>query len=144
MNSFGAKLRHERERRQIALRSIAETTKISFSLLDALERDDLSRWPSGIFRKSFIRSYAASIGVDPDAAWSDFLEAFPEGAEAGMPFTEAPKPASPKRVAIRLSVAWPPSLFGGRFAEWRKRWFGVQESGYKAAAIAAIMRGEKP
>ena len=65
MDSFGSRLRYERERRQIALKSIAESTKISVALLEGLERDDVSRWPSGIFRKSFIRSYAEAIGLPP-------------------------------------------------------------------------------
>ena len=55
-DSFGARLRQERERRQIPLKSIAEGTKIGISLLEGLERDDVSRWPSGIFRKSFVRA----------------------------------------------------------------------------------------
>ncbi len=64
MDSFGSRLRYERERRQIALKSIAESTKIGITLLEGLERDDVSRWPSGIFRKSFIRSYAEAIGSE--------------------------------------------------------------------------------
>ena len=46
---FGARLRQQRERQQIALTTIAEQTKISLSLLEALERDDVSHWPTGIF-----------------------------------------------------------------------------------------------
>ena len=38
MPSFGSRLRYERERRQIALKSIAESTKISVALLEGLER----------------------------------------------------------------------------------------------------------
>jgi cytoskeletal protein RodZ len=78
VESLGERLRRERERRHIDLRSIAENTKISFTLLEALERNDASRWPSGIFRKSFVRSYAAAIGVDPDATAREFLERFPD------------------------------------------------------------------
>src|SRR5207244_428953 len=52
--SFGRRLRRERERRQIALSSMAANSKISVSLFKDLERDDMSRWPPGIFRRSFI------------------------------------------------------------------------------------------
>jgi len=62
--TFGPRLRQERERRQISLASIASNTKISVSLLEALERDDVRRWPSGIFRRAFVRSYATAIGMD--------------------------------------------------------------------------------
>ena len=57
-DSFGARLRMQREERQIALTSIAEETKIKLALLDGLEKDDVSHWPSGIFRKAYLRTYA--------------------------------------------------------------------------------------
>ena len=75
MNStFGARLRSQREQQQISLTTIAERTKIKLSLLEALERDDLSHWPHGIFGRSYIRSYAQAIGLDPDATLREFAE----------------------------------------------------------------------
>jgi hypothetical protein len=75
---FGARLRHQRERRQIALASIAANTKVSLSLLEGLERDDVSRWPTGIFRRAFVRAYAHGIGLDPDVVIREFLERHPD------------------------------------------------------------------
>ena len=83
--SFGAGLRRERERRQIALSSIAANTKIGLGLLQALERDDLSRWPSGIFRRAFIRAYAEAAGLDPVAITQEFLERFPDETDDARP-----------------------------------------------------------
>jgi transcriptional regulator with XRE-family HTH domain len=79
--SFGARLRSERERQQIALRTIADRTKIKLSLLEALERDDVSQWPCGIFRRSHVRTYALAIGLEPDAVVREFLEIHPDPAE---------------------------------------------------------------
>jgi transcriptional regulator with XRE-family HTH domain len=76
--SLGRRLRRERERRQIALASIAQNSKISISLFQDLERDDVSRWPSGIYRRSFIRAYAKAIGLDADETMREFLERFPD------------------------------------------------------------------
>jgi hypothetical protein len=64
--TLGAYLRRERERRGLALRTISESTKVSVPLLEGLEADDLSRWPGGIFRRAFVRSYAQCVGLDPD------------------------------------------------------------------------------
>jgi hypothetical protein len=75
---FGARLRKQREDRQIDLSWIAEETKIKRSLLEALERDDVSRWPSGIFRRAYVRTYAHIIGLDPDVVLREFLEVHPE------------------------------------------------------------------
>src|SRR5262245_51097640 len=79
--SFGTRLRQRREEQHIALVTIAEQTKIKQSLLEALERDDISHWPTGIFRRAFIRAYALGIGLDPDVVVREFLEAFPEPVE---------------------------------------------------------------
>lgn len=64
--TLGTWLRHERERRGVTLLEISEQTKLSVPMLQGLENDDLSRWPGGIFRRAFARSYATAIGVDPD------------------------------------------------------------------------------
>src|SRR5262249_62344059 len=85
--TFGPRLRQERERRQISLTSIAANTKISQSLLEGLERDDVSRWPTGIFRRSFVRSYAEAIGLDPDEIMKEFSERFPDPSEPNPPST---------------------------------------------------------
>ncbi len=84
MDSFGGRLRYERERRQIALKSIAESTKIGITLLEGLERDDVSRWPSGIFRKSFVRSYAVAVGLDPERVLREFVERHPDPLEVDI------------------------------------------------------------
>ena len=95
--SLCARLRRERERRQIALSSISANTKISASLFEALERGDVSRWPSGIFRRSFIRAYAVAIGLDPDTVAREFLEQFPDPLDP-------PAPAAPSFPPARYSL----------------------------------------
>ena len=106
--TFGARLRLQRERREIALATIAEQTKIKFSLLEALERDDLSHWPLGIFGRSYIRAYAQAIGLDPTATVREFIERHPGSVEA--PATEltevhalTPEKAS-RRPPTRLGI----------------------------------------
>ena len=83
--SFGARLRQHRERQGIALVTIAEKTKIKQSLLVGLERDDLSQWPPGLFRRAYVRSYGQAIGLDPDTVVRDFLEHYPEPVEPVEP-----------------------------------------------------------
>jgi transcriptional regulator with XRE-family HTH domain len=80
--SFGARLRQQREARQIDLVAISEQTKIKLALLEALENGDVSHWPSGIFRRAYIRAYAQFIGLDPDVLLREFLEVHPDPADA--------------------------------------------------------------
>jgi len=127
--TFGSRLRRERERRRIALSSISANTKISVALFEALERDDVSRWPSGIFRRAFIRAYAEAIGLDADVLTRDFLERFPDPAEpAATPVADAAHPALASGEAVlRLTFADADAPFsGGRLlAEMRQRWAAV-------------------
>jgi transcriptional regulator with XRE-family HTH domain len=81
-DSFGARLRQQREARQIDLVAIAEQTKIKLALLEALENDDVSHWPSGIFRRAYIRAYAQFIGLDPDVLLREFLEVHADPGDA--------------------------------------------------------------
>lgn len=74
-------MRQRREEQGITLITIAEQTKIKFSLLEGLERDDVSHWPPGIFRRAYIRAYAHAIGLNPDVVVAEFLEVHPEPAE---------------------------------------------------------------
>ncbi len=76
MSDFGGKLRLARERRGISLRQIAASTKISVGALEALERNDISKLPGGIFSRAFVRSYAVEVGLDPDDTVREFLNRF--------------------------------------------------------------------
>jgi hypothetical protein len=98
--SFGARLRVQRERQQVALTTIAEQTKIKLSLLEGLERDDVSRWPEGIFRRAFVRAYARAIGLEPDVVVREFLERYPDSVEV-IPTVLASAPNSDGRSASR-------------------------------------------
>ena len=83
--SFGARLRQRREAQGIALETIAYETKIKLSLLQGLERDDVSHWPGGLFGRAFVRAYAKEVGLDPESAVADFLVAHGGPANGGDP-----------------------------------------------------------
>jgi cytoskeletal protein RodZ len=86
IGDFGGKLRAARERRGISLRQIANATKISVAVLEALERNDISRLPGGIFGRAFVRSYAVEVGLDPETTIQDFIAQFPaDSVTAGHP-----------------------------------------------------------
>ena len=91
--SLGTYLRAERERRGMALRTISENTKVSLPLLEGLESDDISRWPGGIFRRAFVRSYAESVGLDPDDVFKRFEQQHKLGPSDGSPLEGGLVPA---------------------------------------------------
>ena len=58
-------------------------------MLEALERNDISRLPGGIFGRAFVRSYAVEVGLDPEATIQDFMTTFPnDSVTAGHPTSE--------------------------------------------------------
>ncbi|MEO8098429.1 MAG: RodZ domain-containing protein [Acidobacteriota bacterium] len=65
MMSVGTVLRNERESQGLALHAIAEELCIMPGYLQAIEADDLAGLPGVFFYKSFVRQYAAALGVDP-------------------------------------------------------------------------------
>jgi transcriptional regulator with XRE-family HTH domain len=82
--AFGARLRSARERRGIPVKTLAETTKVAASLFEALERGDLSRWPKGIYKRSFFRSYVAAVGLPTESTVDEFLRLFPDEKPLGQ------------------------------------------------------------
>ena len=78
MDDLGSKLKHAREQLGLPLSDIANRTKISVTALEALERNDLSRLPGGIFGRAFVRAYAGELGLDPDRTVADFHVALEE------------------------------------------------------------------
>jgi cytoskeletal protein RodZ len=78
-DAFGPNLRRIRLQRGVTIEQIAERTNIAEDLLEGLERNDFSEWPTGIFARAYVRQYAYSIGIDPDATVDEFCREFPQG-----------------------------------------------------------------
>jgi cytoskeletal protein RodZ len=105
MSDFGSRMRHIREERGVSLRQIAQTTKLSVSALEALERNDVSRLPGGIFSRAFVRSYAAEIGADPEQTVRDFLSQFPhESVTGGSPYAASDERSQGRQFLARTMM----------------------------------------
>jgi len=116
--TFGGRLRQQREERQVTLTTISNKTKIKLALLEALESDDLSFWPKGLFGRAYLRDYATAVGLDPEALVSEFLSLYPEFAYVTPEVEEAEAAAradartGPKQIFRRFVS----SAFAGRSA----------------------------
>jgi cytoskeleton protein RodZ len=135
-HDFGGHLKQAREQRGVSLRTIADRTKISVLALEALERNDVSRLPGGIFTRAFVRAYAAEVGLDPEDTVRRFLARFPDQTTE----EETPKAyeANPNHIVVDerptigrawRRVAWAIPLllgvayfgFGGRLPLWGEK-----------------------
>jgi cytoskeleton protein RodZ len=88
--SVGERLRRARLDAGKTLDQVAAETKIQLWILEAIERDDFSRVPGGVFIRGYLTAVARAVGVHP----SEVLTAYsPETAPP--PVAPPPPPPSP-------------------------------------------------
>lgn len=75
----------------VRLEQIAEDSKISIRFLRAIENEEFEKLPGGVFTTSYLRQYAAAIGIEP----GELLEA----ARRIMPGDATSKPPESERAA---------------------------------------------
>lgn len=80
MGSFGDNLRRERELRGISLEEIAQHTKLSSRVLEAIEKNRFDLLPGGMFNRSFVLHYARYLGLDELQVAADFDTAIGESS----------------------------------------------------------------
>ncbi len=79
-----ANLSRVREDSGISLEDVAEKTKISVRFLEAIESAEYEKLPGGIFGVSYLRQYAAAVGLSEDpllGAYRRRMESFSEKPE---------------------------------------------------------------
>lgn len=90
---FGVWLRCQREGREITLREISDSSKISLRYLQAFEEERFDLLPSTLFARGFLRQYARYIGLEPEEA----VNYFDVARRAGDTEEETVEPRRPKR-----------------------------------------------
>lgn len=120
-DDIGGRLRGAREQRDLSLSDLATRTKLPVHVLQAIERNDFASLPGGMFRKAYVRTVAAEVGLNPDQIASDYSSRFePSGAPPAVLDRDAALQAewieqltpSPRRSIARLvtlavaAVAW--------------------------------------
>ena len=73
---IGGRLRSARESRGLSLSDVARRTKLSLNVLQAIERNDFTSLPAGMYRKAYVRTLAAEVGLNPTEIAADFCERF--------------------------------------------------------------------
>ncbi len=117
---FGERMKRLRERRGIGLRDIADNTKLSVRTLEALERNDISLLPGGIYSRGLVRAYAEQIGADPEATVQEFIARFPDASvTGGSPYARSgevdtdPPSQLMRRALIVVAILIPIALIYG-------------------------------
>jgi transcriptional regulator with XRE-family HTH domain len=133
---FCLALKAARERKGISLAKIAETTKIPASLFEALERNDLRRWPKGLFRRSFFRDYVRVVGLPVAEACEEFVRLFPDDENAKPASTTAAVEEIKQAEDVRL--VFDESWHGPRASLLSRLLATLIDAGVVISAAAAI------
>lgn len=100
---IGAALREARQRKGRTLRQVSSVTKIAVEILEKIERNQFDALPGGLFRRGYLRAFAAEVGVDPEAV----VAAYREEYEPPPPVPEKPqgRSVSPDQLRLLASAA---------------------------------------
>lgn len=102
---LGPRLRAYRERRGITIAAVADSIKIKRSLLDDLERNDVSRWPPGIYGRALVREYAKSLGLPADDVVQQFVQLFSASDQRADMGAVSGEWESPDAAQLRLTLS---------------------------------------
>jgi transcriptional regulator with XRE-family HTH domain len=84
---IGGRLRQAREQRGWSLQDAARVTKLTTSVLRAIERNDFASLPEGMYRKAYVRTLAAAVGLDPSEIVTEYCAWYEPRVEAPGPPT---------------------------------------------------------
>jgi cytoskeletal protein RodZ len=101
---FGEFLASARRRAGRSLDEIARSTKLSRRNLEALEQGRVEVLPPGMYRRAILRSYAASVALDPHVAIERFDRTF-GGAAAPPDAAGRPEPLPARTPGPRSRIA---------------------------------------
>jgi cytoskeleton protein RodZ len=112
--AFCARLKAAREQKGVALEQIAAATKVARSLLKGLEENDLSRWPQGIYRRSYLRDYLRAVDLPEQPMVAEFVRLFPDGEAPCLELAVLPEPDQPCALSMTLADGPPERLARSR------------------------------
>ena len=120
MPSIGDTLREARMRQHLDIADVEGRTKIRAKYLRALENEEFGMLPGPTFVKTFLRTYAEALGLDPQVLVEDYRATYESGDEIEQLHQLSPTPIRRER------RGWAP----------RGPWFAI---GLAAFAILAAL-----
>jgi cytoskeleton protein RodZ len=140
MISVGDILRGARESQCRTIAEIAEELCITQRYLRALERDDLSNLPGAFFYKSFVRQYAAILGV-PISTLQPGIDAITAAeAEPLLPGQTFPGQTLQGQIGSESGARSAPAIrVLDPLVEASNRYFSNRKIGVPMAALAAVL-----
>ncbi|BCR05554.1 hypothetical protein DESUT3_26230 [Desulfuromonas versatilis] len=109
--SLGTLLRQRREQRGMTLETVSRQTRIKLAYLQALEEDRFEVFPGEVYLSGFLRTYAASLGLEAGSLLERYRQQTGNRQDKGEQalageLTSIPiESSSPSRPLVRLLLA---------------------------------------
>jgi cytoskeletal protein RodZ len=141
--SFGERLKREREMREVSLDELTKSTRISQRFLEALENEDWSKLPGGVFGRGFVRTIAGYLGLDEESLLGEYDLARGDVSRGASAKVEDRIPSTPVWLPLLAVLAICTALaglfFGGKYA-----WQRYAERRLGAPPSALVMPPQDP
>jgi flagellar biosynthesis protein FlhG len=69
----GKTLKQVRERMGVELQTVSKETKINIKILEWIEEETFEKLPALVYLKGFLKSYAQSLGLDPQKVIEEYI-----------------------------------------------------------------------
>jgi cytoskeleton protein RodZ len=119
---IGGALKNARTERKLSLNEVEEATKIRLKYLQAMEENNFSQLPPGMYGAAFLRTYARFLALDADqlvAAYRESTGLHQPAADDDAPYTEVrsfrPRKGVWGAAAALVILAAALGIFGHRF-----------------------------
>src|SRR5262245_56676192 len=91
--------------RNMSIEDVSRATKITQTLIRAIESDDFAKLPGGLFTRGYLRAYAREVGLNPE----ELIERYRGGFDVAAPKVETapakPRPDPARNARSRAPVA---------------------------------------
>jgi cytoskeleton protein RodZ len=108
MPPIGDTLRQARMRQKLDVADIEERTKIRAKYLRALENEEFGLLPGPTYVKTFLRTYAEVLGLDPHVLVEEYRASYEPASEVDAQPVGAPAPPPRERERRPISLPGPP------------------------------------
>jgi cytoskeletal protein RodZ len=143
--NFGERLKRERELREVSPNEVVVATRISLRFLEALENEDWSKLPGGVFNRGFVRAIARYLGLDEEHLLAEYdLARGDQSAESpANPENRIPQPSKWIVVAFALgALVLIAALVAAGVYGWRR--YSAHRRGKPSSAVTSQSAPAQP